>query len=128
MRRKKICTILLMLALTAAPEILVMADAVGTFEEVKSQQGEMANNYIYDITADGKKAQEIIVFDGVQGKTYTETHIREEASASSKYVRIIPANTTVTIWGTTSNGWTKVFFEDEKEGSVTGYIRADLLR
>ena len=109
------------------PTLPVMADAVGTFEEAVVQYGEQAGNYTYDITAAGEQTKEVILFGNAKGDTYTETHIREEANATSRSLLVVPSNTNVSVWGVTANGWTKVFYEDEQGSVFFGYIRSDLL-
>lgn len=125
--RKKASVALAIMALTSIAPVTAHADAVGTFADVTAQYGANAANYTYDITAAGEQAQEVILFTSTKGTTFTETHIREEASASSRSLVVLQDDVTVTIWGTTSNGWTKVFCETTEDGSVSGYIRSDLL-
>ena len=125
--KKKAGAALAIMALTAMAPVAAHADAVGTFAEVTSLYGTNAANYTYDITAAGEQVQEVILFTSTRRTTFTETHIREEASASSRSLVVLQDDVTVTIWGTTSNGWTKVFCENTEDGPVSGYIRSDLL-
>ena len=125
--KKRTGVAMLTLAMVVLPAMAVQAATMGTFEEVSQQYEESAANYIYDITASGEQVQEVILFASKKGVTFTETHIREEASASSQSVAVLPKDTTVVVWGMTSNGWTKVFCETVESGPLSGYIRSDLL-
>lgn len=102
--------------------------AMDSYESVVQGYGDRAGDYTYDTTAKGEAIQEVITFSKKEGKTYTETYIRKEASAESEHCTVIPKDTHVLIYGFTSNGWMKICCKNTELGDIYGYIRGDLLQ
>lgn len=128
MRNRKKRSLAVAAAAVCCLMVVVPCSAMDTFETITQGYADRAEDYTYDITAHGEAAKEVITFSKKEGKTYTETYIRKEASAEAEYYTVIPAETKVLVYGFTSNGWIKICCKDTEAGTIYGYIRGDLLR